>query len=80
MTAPKKSDSAAQKIAALKLNAANAEQVVEDARSRFHAAKESLKQARTEFKEAKIQARQARKAEKKFAKHSSKKVSAKKGK
>jgi hypothetical protein len=45
MTAPKKSDSAAQKIAALKLNAANAEQAVASAHARVHVAKQSLKKA-----------------------------------
>jgi hypothetical protein len=82
MTAPKKSDTSAQKIAALKLDAANAEQAVESARARVQVAKQSWKQARTELKEAKIQAKQVRKtlkAEKKRAKHSSKRVSAKKG-
>ena len=82
MTTPKKSESIlAQKIAALKLNAANIKQEVEAARARVHAAKESLKQARAGLKEAKVQAKQARKAlkaEKRSAKKSSKKTKPKK--
>lgn len=82
MTTPKKSESVlAEKIAALKINAANAEQGVEAARASVHAAKESLKQARADLKEAKVQAKHARKtlkAEKKLAKQSSKKTKSKK--